>query len=198
MPRTDYMILRRTPYMESSLIVSGISPDFGRLDFLLRGARKTGRKNFPFACLFRELSIEFRLPRGESTLSSLQSHEPLRSHDDLALAPETYLAACDIASFLLRNTRFQLPVPRTFRALSNMFARAGTERNAFPWLPYAQLVFLHENGFVSAPPEKEKILCAVFDFAEGRTDAPPPFSDRYLTLFTAWIRALSENRTGSF
>lgn len=196
MPWTDYMILRRTPYMESSLIVSGISPDFGRLDLLLRGARKTGKKSFPFAGLFRELSIEFRLPRGEQTLASLQNHEPVRTHDDLASSTETYLAACDFASFLLRHTRFQLPVPRTFRALSCMFARAASDRTPSPWLPYAQLVFLHENGFVSVPQEKEHILCSVFDFAEGRTETPPPFSPRYLTLFTAWIHALSDSCTG--
>ena len=45
--KTTYIILRKIPFQDSSLIVSGLSPEFGRLDFLLRGARGTGAKKFP-------------------------------------------------------------------------------------------------------------------------------------------------------
>ena len=61
--KTAYIILRKIPFQESGLIVSGLSPEFGRLDFLLKGVRDTGAKKFLYAELFRELSIEFRPPR---------------------------------------------------------------------------------------------------------------------------------------
>ena len=53
--KTFYIILRKIPYQESSLIVSGLSPDFGRLDFLLKGARGTGAKKFPYDLQTRKL-----------------------------------------------------------------------------------------------------------------------------------------------
>ena len=75
--KTTYIILRKIPFQDSSLIVSGLSPEFGRLDFLLRGARGTGAKKFPYAELFRELAIEFRPPKLHSpgTMCNLTSHE---------------------------------------------------------------------------------------------------------------------------
>ncbi len=191
MPQTPYIILRKTPYMESSLIVSGISPEYGRLDFILRGALKGGKKKFPFAVLFRELTVECRLPDGDSTLGTLQSQEPLYCHDSVALHTETYFAACEYAAFLLKNTRCAVPVPRSYQAFSCMLKKAAETGKANPWIPYAKLVFLHENGFVSVPPEKEKILDMVFRFAEGGTVVPPPFNERYQKDFIIWIHALA-------
>ena len=85
--KTTYIILRKIPFQDSSLIVSGLSPEFGRLDFLLRGARGTGAKKFPYAELFRELAIEFRPPKLHSpgTMCNLTSHELIASFDSIAV-----------------------------------------------------------------------------------------------------------------
>ena len=119
--KTTYIILRKIPFQESSLIVSGLSPEFGRLDFLLRGARGTGAKKFPYAELFRELAIVFRPPREHaSTLCSLTAHEPVASFDAIALRTGNYLAVCDYAAFLLKHTKPMLEAPETFRALETL------------------------------------------------------------------------------
>ena len=56
---TVCLILRHTPFQESSLIVSGISPDAGRLDFLLKGARGLGKKKFPPSCFLFNFVVPF-------------------------------------------------------------------------------------------------------------------------------------------
>ena len=117
--KTTYIILRKIPFQDSSLIVSGLSPEFGRLDFLLRGARGTGAKKFPYAELFRELTIEFRPPKLHSpgTMCNLTSHELIASFDSIALRIENYLRMCAYAAFLLKHTKPMLEIPGTCRAL---------------------------------------------------------------------------------
>jgi Recombination protein O N terminal. len=43
--KTSYIILWKIPFQETGLIVSGFSEEYGRLDFLLKGARGSGAKN---------------------------------------------------------------------------------------------------------------------------------------------------------
>ena len=86
--QTDYIILRKIPFQESSLVVSGISPDYGRLDFLLKGARSAGGKKFPYAGLFRELQVEFQDNRSGSSLLYMKTHEPVTGFDAVNLCAE--------------------------------------------------------------------------------------------------------------
>lgn len=99
--RTEYIVLRKTPHKESSLIVAGVSPRFGRLDFVVRGARKEiSKTKLPFVDLFRELSVEFD-PRLEG-LRTLRFAELSREFDNIANHPRNYEAACLLGAFLLR------------------------------------------------------------------------------------------------
>ena len=43
--KTRYMILRKTPFRDTSLVVAGVSADYGRLDFVLKGARAISTKS---------------------------------------------------------------------------------------------------------------------------------------------------------
>ena len=54
---TPVIVLSKTPYRESSLIVVGISPDYGKLSLVCNGAQKIGGTNFVTVDLFRELSV---------------------------------------------------------------------------------------------------------------------------------------------
>ena len=197
--KTFYIILRKIPYQESSLIVSGLSPDFGRLDFLLKGARGTGAKKFPYAELFRELVIEFRPPRLHSsgTLCTLTAHEPAEAFDAIAARTENYLAMCDYAAFLLKHTKPMLEAPETFHALETLLFRLTTAENPeFP-LAAAKLMFLHESGFV---PEisgtnnlrREQLLESLLEYARDRRLPEPALSADYRQKLMQWIRELCE------
>lgn len=192
MPRTPCIILRKTPFQETGLILAGLSPDFGRIDLLCRGVRKFGKRAFPVISLFREISIDFREPKNASGLASLRAPEPVLSHDDLAEEPSAYMAACALAGFLLRNSRPMVALPDTFRALSLMLTKTAECRTASPWLSYVKLVFLCENGLVSVPPDRQIILDAVTAFASGLRNEPPPFRSDFLERFVRWIEDQSE------
>ena len=101
--KTRYMILRKTPFRDTSLVVAGISADHGRLDFVLKGARAIGKKQFPTAGVFREFLLEFRPSRRADSMPSLVSLDLTAAHDGLAESMVCYLAACSFASETLRR-----------------------------------------------------------------------------------------------
>lgn len=192
MAETVCILLRLTPYRENTLIAATLSPDFGRLDLFLPGAKKTGKKKFPAAGLFRELTVDFKEPREGATLSTPRSVELFQSHDRLADHPQAYMSCCSLAAFLLRNSRNMVGLPLTYRALSVLLKRAEeTEEHTGLYCAYVKLVFLHENGFVSVPLERQKVLDQIFSFALGATGEPPPFTRSYTGKLVQWIDALA-------
>lgn len=194
MLKTDYIILRKTPFQETSLIVNGLSPDYGRLDFLLKGACGTGAKKFPYAGLFRELAIEFRETGGNSNLFYMKSHEPKACYDAIANHPENYLKACDYARFLLKHTHSMLELPLTYRSLTVLLRRlAGPVDGTFP-VASAKLVFLQESGFVpeagAEDPKRASALEAILEYALTEDSPAPPFSEDYRKQLIQWTDAL--------
>ena len=163
--RTSYILLRKTSFQESSLIVSGFSPDYGRIDFLLKGAKLVGKKKFPEAELFREFQVIFREAKNADGLANLISAEPVAAHDGIAARPDHYISACNFAAFLLRNTKPMLPVPMTFRAFQLLLARLEKYSSAEPWLSLAMYAFLYENGLVPQGEEaqQERLLAYATD-----------------------------------
>ncbi len=157
---TRFILLRKTPFQETSLIAAGLSASFGRVDFLLKGARNVTRRQFPQAELFREFDIIFQEAKNADGLARIISFEPRTAHDALCTRTENYLAACAFASFLLKNTRPMLPCPATYRALEVLLTRLEHEKEPEPWLTLAYFTFLHENGFVPTQDETEERAAA--------------------------------------
>ena len=192
--KTRYMILRKIPYQESSLVVSGISPDFGRLDFLLKGARSSGGKKFPYAGLFRELQVEFRENPSGSGLLYMKTHEPLADFDAIASYPENYLLLCDWVQFLLKHTRPMLELHDTYSALRTALSRLTRPGGGEFQLAAAKLVFLQESGFVPDPPQDDPQRAAALEkllsYATDPEQTEPAFSPEYRTKLIEWIRSL--------
>lgn len=194
MHRTDYIILRKTPFQESSLIVNGLSPDFGRLDFLLKGACGTGAKKFPYAGLFRELTIEFRENTGNSTLSYMKSHEPKASFDAIANQPENYMQMCSYAQFLLKHTHSMLELPHTYEALRVLLNRLSSPGGGAFSIAAAKLVFLQESGFVpdagAGDSRRAAALDALLNYALVPECQMPTFTPEYQKQLIHWTDAL--------
>jgi recombinational DNA repair protein (RecF pathway) len=191
MPESNCILLRLTPFRENTVIAASLSPTFGRLDLFLPGVKKTGKKQFPSVGLFRELYVDFRLPKDNSTLCTPRTIDVLRIHDSLVENTRNYMAVCSLAAFLLRNSRFMVELPQTYQALSVLLQKcAAAKDDLTSFFPYVKLVFLHENGFVSVPPEKQKTLDLIFSFALGLTPDPPGFSTAYYGRLVQWIHAL--------
>jgi len=158
---TNLIVLRKTPYMETSLIVSGLSPDFGRLDLLAKGELKISAKKYPVIDLFREIQVSFHESLN-STLHSITTAELIAEHDNVAEVPENFLLANKLGNFLLSNTQPDLPCPQTSIILGNVLVHlssAGNEElikqrffgqlwNRLHCSVILKMGFLHENGFM--------------------------------------------------
>jgi len=143
---TSVLVLRKTPYSESSVIAATLSPDHGRLDFIIRGAKKISAKKMPQVDLFRELQAEFRMKN--SGLQSLYSCELLNFYDGIASFPDNYLKACEIGTFILRNSHPMIPCPEVYFSIKTAFEALSKSNADIPWAELVKLVFLDEHGFL--------------------------------------------------
>ena len=200
--RTDYIILRKICFQESSLVVSGISPEFGRLDFLLKGARSCGAKKFPFAGLFRELSIEFRDQSSGNGLFHLKSQEPKSCFDTIAEYPENYIMLCSWIQFLLKHTRPMLELEQTYRALRLALIRLSSDSGGEFQLAAAELVFLRESGWVPEVPaadfQRTDALEKILNYALDPASPEPEFTPEYRSRLIHWVHALRRYADCSF
>ena len=185
--KTRYMILRKTPFRDTSLVVAGISADYGRLDFVLKGARAIGKKQFPTADVFREFLLEFRPSRRAESMPTLVSLDLTASHDGIAQSMDCYLAACSFAVETLRRAQPMLEMPLTWQAFSVMLTRM--ERSLSPKIPLmlARLAVLREHGMLSDVVPYPDLLGALFRCSVD-ADAPwPEIDETALNRIDGWV-----------
>lgn len=194
---SEFIVLRKTPFQETSLIASGISPQFGRLDFLFRGARTSSQKKFPAVELFRLLHIEFRESAHPSAMPSLKSAEPVAFFDRIALRTEAYLDACACALFFLQNSKPMLEMPRSFAAFLTMLKRMDSPTTGMPAdhaAMLAKFVYLDETGYLPEPNEgRAELRRQILDFAES-SDAPcPELSSAQWSQLSQWCESVARS-----
>lgn len=179
----DLLVLRKTSYAETSLIVAGLSPTHGQLHFLIRGGRRIGQRGSPVADLFRVLDVAYRPGRGD--LHTLHSAELVTDFAGVAADLTTYNAAGWLGRFALANTLTDAETPRFYAAICAGLGRfvgvAGqptsrTETLVCATIVGVVLVFLDEHGLLAdAPtdtPQQRRNLRALLTMGEGH--APPP------------------------
>jgi len=193
MIQTKLLILRKTPYRETNLIVSGISPECGRLDLVLRGALTSGKKKFPAAGLFRIIQAEFNekaekiLHEGTGNLITVYSTELVREFDSIALHTENYMTACKFAPELLAASRPMLAAPEAFQAAQWFFRNLAEGKKAEPALSLACLAVVNELGELPQLSGRsgefvEKLLSCVRSDSELPADIP----ESYWKKLTDW------------
>lgn len=168
------IILRTQPLTETSLIVQWLTPHFGRLATVAKGAR---RPQSPFGGkvdLFYEADFSFsRSRRGElhnlREVSLRQTHGALRE-DMLKLRQAAYAAA-----LIVQATEIETPLAAIFELLQN-FLEVVVTHESLPQTIFAfELKMLHELGLEPDWDDTElaagtkKIAEALFqrDFASG-------------------------------
>lgn len=177
-----FLILRKTVYGETSLILAGLTPEDGQMHLLLRGALRLGRKQFPVADLFRLVRAEVR---GGGELHPCGGMELLEDFGGVVRSLADYRAACRLAGFALANVPAGAAAPRFFTALATAFRElaggdpgktdAGIARiQAGVWM-----VFLEEQGWLpdfAEAPERARRRAELLAMGEGRGPAPdlPP------------------------
>ena len=185
--KTRYMILRKTPFRDTSLVVAGISAEHGRLDFVLKGARAIGKKQFPTADVFREFLLEFRPSRRAESMPTAVSLDLTTAHDGIAQSMDCYLAACAFAAETLRRAQPMLEMPLAWQAFSVMLTRM--ERSLSPKIPLmlARLAVLREHGFLSGVVPYSELIAPLFQCAVD-ADAPwPDIDETALNRIDSWV-----------
>ena len=192
MPTTsaNYIILRKTPYHETSLILAGISCEHGRVDLLVKGAKKIGSKSLPAIDLFREINVNIN-PEKDG-LQAIYSAELVSNFDNIALKKEAYLDACEISKFVLRNSHPSNPSPETYNAVKIAFQLL-SEGNDLFCTPLVKLVYLAEHGLLPELPEGQQkeaeLMSQLIGVAKGNNNLPD-ISKEYMDDINSWIDSI--------
>lgn len=185
--KTRYMILRKTPFRDTSLVVAGISAEHGRLDFVLKGARAIGKKQFPTADVFREFLLEFRPSRRAESMPTVISLDLTAAHDGIAQSMDCYLAACSFAAETLRRAQPMLEMPLAWQAFSVMLTRM--EQSLSPQIPLmlARLAVLREHGLLSGVVPFPELVAPLFRCAVDAAAPWPDPDETTLNRMDGWI-----------
>jgi len=166
---SEIIVLRATPIKEADLIVSGLSPDFGKLELVAYRARKTGDREFPVLDVFRKLQVGFEPPKSEGTLAVLKEASPLEIYENLPRKIENLEFASGMGRFLTLNTVENSPLPMVFDVFGNVLRALSGQvawTNAQSGMLF-KLAFLYENGMLpdvsTLPPAEQTRLERVYD-----------------------------------
>ncbi len=190
---TQIIILAKHPYRETSLLLNGISPDYGKLDLMVHGAQKLSSRDFPEADLFRELEIDFE----ESNKSEIQNPKSmvlLTDFGSIANQPKGFLMAGKIGKFLLDNSTGNAPLPLTYDTLKSVFTQlAGPdpEWTLEQCAVVMKTVFLYENGLLpEAQSQKENDFLENLIAAGIENSLLPACPPGYWKSLNQWLDAL--------
>lgn len=177
---TEFLVLRLTPYSDTSLVAAGISPSQGRLGFLVRGARRLGPRQFPVLDLFRVLRITYRDTRAE--LHRLTSADLVADHGRLAQSFPSFKAAEWLARFALVNVLPGVGHEALFTALRIGLGRLAkqvppeaVQAQADSVVTGVLLAYLQEAGWLADYEQGEasgRQCRTLLEMASGRQ--PPP------------------------
>lgn len=195
MASTSIVILAKRPYQESALLLSGLSPDYGKLELVAHGAQKITPKSQPAADLYRELEVEFA-ESGGSTLHNLRRMEPIADFTAIAEQPKHFLFAGKAGNFILRNSMPDSPLPFTYDVLRSILFELSQPVAPERWTMLQCAVvlkctFLYENGLLpeSAAEQQNEFLENLV--AAGIEDSPlPECRPEYWTVLHNWLNTL--------
>lgn len=187
---TEFIVLRKIPYGEHALIVSGISPDYGQLGFIVKGGAGNINRAFPDLDLFKLFQVEFK--RGSGELNYLVSVSPLEDFSAVANKYERYEAASWLANFSLLNVMPMLKHPHFFNALEVGLRRlAFGELSTEAILTGVTLAFIFEEGWLAVALQDEGAAAqcrAILEMAAG--NPAPNISDECWGQQFEWCRQL--------
>jgi len=192
---SQLIVLAKSPYRESALLLNGISPDYGRLSLVLHGALRASDGRMPEADIYRELEVEFK-EEEKSTLYTAISVEVLAAFDAVADHTREFMMAGRISAFLLKNLVPGVPQPYTYDAFRSILGRLAAGEGQGNWtLEQCAVVlkttFLYENGLLPEGTSErqrdflENLVAAGIDDSELPGCAPG-----YWTKLNGWLNTL--------
>ncbi len=188
--QVEGLVLRITPYSEASLILALLTREHGQLHFMLRGARRTGKKAFPEADLFRCLHILYR-PSRQTELQTARQVESVRNFDNIAHFPAQYRAAGWLCRLALENSVPNQSAPLLYEATIVAFDRlARAEAPCGPVILSVCFAALEEHGLLpdlTQRPESERHMRELLSFAYDLRQALPEHEVEVWRALRRWM-----------
>lgn len=197
---SEIIILRQSIFKESGLIISGLSPDFGKLDLVAYRAMKSGGQTAPAFDLFRRVQISFKPPAegNDTALGSVVESELIEEYTNLPRKPENLDFVTKISKFLLKNSIYGTPTPLVFDAFCNILAGLsagvwGTTQCSI----LIKITYLYENGLLPEPdnlsPEGAAKVMELYErLIESAVDRSPmpKLSEAYYNQLNSYLNSL--------
>ncbi|MBO5668040.1 MAG: recombination protein O N-terminal domain-containing protein [Lentisphaeria bacterium] len=191
-----FIILEKRPYKEAGLLLRGVSPDYGRVSFILFGGQSLS-KSAPQADIFREVEVEFEDDGTGKELFTARKMETLLDFSALAENPRNYRMAGKIGAFLLNNMPPGDVQLHSYEALRSVLSNLAGLDNGHPDWSLIQCsvvlksAFLYENGMLpeAVSPEQNEFLENLV--ASGVDNSPlPECPDNYWDKLNNWLNEL--------
>ena len=191
MTATQFIVLDKRPYRETALLLRGISPDHGRISFVLHGGQ-SGRRS-P-ADLFRELEVEFD-DSAEGELYTAGGVELLLDFSPLAERPRHCRMAGKIGAFLLNNMPAGVAQPYTYDTLRSVLANLtladDTSWSLVQCAVVIKTAFLYENGLLPEGTGAQQAEFLENLVAAGIDNSPlPECPESYFDKLNEWLNSL--------
>ena len=195
----QFIVLDKRPYRENALICSGVSPDYGRISFVIHGAQKLSEKNFPAADIFRELELEFNDDGNFKELYTAKNVEVQCNFDSIADNPRNFKMAGKIGAFLLKNTQPNLPQLYTYETLRSVLANlAGMDCGHELWTleqcaVIIKCAYLYDNGLLPEGQNEKQNEFLENLVSSGPDNSPlPACNPQYWSVLNNWLNSLLE------
>jgi len=191
---TEVIVLKKTKYKESSLIISTISPDFGKIDFVIKGAYQITKTKQPIVDLFRILAVEYK--ENNSGLYSPTTVDLQKDYDSIALKPTQLSQILSFTPFLLKNIHPHVSCSRVYKAFNNLLQNTIDDEFEIYSINLIKLVYLHENGLLpdilssSGCNENryQNFLNRILNYAVNASNTIPQANNEYWVEFNKWVR----------
>lgn len=183
------LVLRKTVYAETSLVIAALTAERGQLHFLLKGALQSGRRKFPAVDLFRVVHLSCSA-HSRAELHAAYRAECLRDFTAIAQHPDQYRAALWLCRLVLQNTVAEAPVPQLFPALVAACARLSRGEAVTPSVLAVGLVLLAEQGLLPhlTPNQPEAAgMDQMLAYAADETLAAPPYDPTAWRDLARWL-----------
>ncbi len=144
--KLDAVILRRTRYSESSLIVVAFSREQGRVDLLARGCRRPKSPMHGRLELFNREELLLR-PRARTSLDLLLATDIIAEPPVLRREPAAFAAASLLGEVVLSGCMVRDPHPAAYEALLFSLKGLVREGQAGAAMVAGLLALLRELGF---------------------------------------------------
>jgi len=191
-----FIILGKRPYKEAGLLLRGVSPDYGRISFILFGGQSLS-KSAPQADIFREVEVEFDDDGSGKELFTARKMETLLDFSPLAENSRNYRMAGRIGAFLLNNMPPGDVQLHSYEALRSVLSNlAGLECGHPCWsLIQCSVVlksaFLYENGMLPEAFSIEQNEFLENLVASGVDNSPlPECPESYWEQLNNWLNEL--------